>query len=103
MASFFALDISEFPKDGAGDQSWPLGDVSKYLFGIALGVSVFIILLAFALNEIKDFLSHIFNKFEQLVVFLAKRRMHQSDNDPQSSRPSEVYEKEDSSTDEDEY
>ena len=48
MASFFALDIKEFPADGKGQTDWPLHLVCAYLFGISFAVIVPFIALAFA-------------------------------------------------------
>jgi len=48
MASFFALDIAEFPADDAGQTNWPLRRVCALLFGISFAVIIPFITLAFA-------------------------------------------------------
>ncbi|KAM0712140.1 hypothetical protein Q7P37_011234 [Cladosporium fusiforme] len=52
MASFFALDVAEFPSDDKGQTNWPLRRVCALLFGISLGVIVPLIALAFATKTI---------------------------------------------------
>ena len=39
MASFFALDIKEFPADENGQTNWPLRRVCAYLFGVSFAGS----------------------------------------------------------------
>ncbi|KAF1965932.1 hypothetical protein BU23DRAFT_334788 [Bimuria novae-zelandiae CBS 107.79] len=49
MSSFFAIGIAAFPRDPAsGGVNWPLGTVMGILFGVALSVSIPLII--FALN-----------------------------------------------------
>jgi hypothetical protein len=48
MASFFALDIKEFPADENGQTNWPLHRVCAYLFGVSFAVIIPFIALAFA-------------------------------------------------------
>lgn len=48
MASFFALNVREFPANESGQTSWPLHRVCAYLFGISFAVIVPFIALAFA-------------------------------------------------------
>jgi hypothetical protein len=47
-ASFFALDINEFPTDDKGQTNWPLHRLCTYLFGISFAVIIPFIALAFA-------------------------------------------------------
>lgn len=47
MASFFALDIAEFPADDVGQTNWPLHRVCALLFGISFAVIIPFITLAF--------------------------------------------------------
>lgn len=47
-ASFFALDIAEFPTNDQGQTNWPIHRLSGYLFGISLAVIIPLIALAFA-------------------------------------------------------
>lgn len=51
IAAFFAINIQEFPHDPNGG-SLPLGYVSKYTFGIGLTISLPLIALAFAVDDI---------------------------------------------------
>jgi hypothetical protein len=51
IAAFFAINIQEFPKED-GQQSLPLGYVSKYMFGIGFGISIPLVLLAFAVDDV---------------------------------------------------
>jgi hypothetical protein len=46
-ASFFALDIAEFPTDDKGQTNWPIQRLSAYLFGISFAVIIPFIALAF--------------------------------------------------------
>jgi len=47
-ASFFALDIAEFPADAKGQTNWPLRRLCAYLFGISFAVIIPFIAVAFA-------------------------------------------------------
>jgi hypothetical protein len=47
-ASFFALDIAEFPADDKGQTNWPIDRLCSYLFGISFAVITPFIALAFA-------------------------------------------------------
>jgi ElaB/YqjD/DUF883 family membrane-anchored ribosome-binding protein len=53
IAAFFAINIQELPKEN-GQQSLPLQYVSKYIFGIGFGISIPLILLAFAVDDVFD-------------------------------------------------
>ncbi|KAF8847188.1 hypothetical protein BDZ45DRAFT_755158 [Acephala macrosclerotiorum] len=52
ITAFFTVDITEFPHED-GSSSLSLGFVMKYTFGIDLGISVPLIVLALSLNNIK--------------------------------------------------
>jgi hypothetical protein len=55
IAAFFAINIEEFPANATtGNQSLPLGFVSKYMFGIGLAFSIPLIFIALRLDEISD-------------------------------------------------
>ena len=47
-ASFFALDIAEFPADEKGQTNWPIQRLCAYLFGISFAVIIPFIAVAFA-------------------------------------------------------
>jgi hypothetical protein len=51
IAAFFAINIQEFPKQD-GQQSLPIGYVSKYMFGIGFGISIPLIFLALAVDDV---------------------------------------------------
>jgi len=59
IAAFFAINIQEFPKAPDGSQALPLGYVSKYTFGIGLTISLPLIALAFAVDDIAEFLPRV--------------------------------------------
>lgn len=50
-ASFFALDIAEFPADDKGQTNWPIHRLCGYLFGISFAVIIPFIALAFATDS----------------------------------------------------
>ncbi|KAK0730920.1 hypothetical protein B0H67DRAFT_54401 [Lasiosphaeris hirsuta] len=53
ITSFFALGIDVFPKDEeSGNTAWPIRQVSAYLFGISIAVSLPLIAAAFYINPI---------------------------------------------------
>jgi len=51
IASFFNIQVKEFPQSD-GQQSLPLGYVFKYMFGIGLGISIPLIFLALAVDDV---------------------------------------------------
>jgi hypothetical protein len=51
-ASFFALDIAEFPTDDKGQTNWPIHRLSGYLFGISFAVIIPFIALAFGTETV---------------------------------------------------
>lgn len=54
IAAFFTINISEFPRGADGDESLPLGYVSKYMFGIGFAISIPLIAIALMLEDISD-------------------------------------------------
>ncbi|RYP10646.1 hypothetical protein DL764_000530 [Monosporascus ibericus] len=51
FASFFALNVREFPKNSSRDTDWPLRMVASYLFGISVVVFlIVIVVIVFPLN-----------------------------------------------------
>jgi Mg2+ and Co2+ transporter CorA len=57
MAAFFAINIVEFPHDPKyGGSGLPLGYVSRYLFGIGLGVSLPLIAIAFVFGDVRGWM-----------------------------------------------
>jgi len=55
IAAFFSINIDEFPASATtGNQSLPLGFVSKYMFGIGLAFSIPLIFIALRLDDISD-------------------------------------------------
>jgi hypothetical protein len=51
-ASFFALDVKEFPIDDKGQTSWPIHRLSGYLFGVSFAVIIPFIALAFGTETV---------------------------------------------------
>lgn len=52
IAAFFAINVVEFPHDSsAGGNGLPISYVSKYVFGIGLGISIPLIAISFALSN----------------------------------------------------
>lgn len=62
IAAFFAINIQEFPKQD-GQQSLPIAYVAKYMFGIGFGISIPLVFLAFAVDDVFDFAAKVFNLF----------------------------------------
>ena len=52
IAAFFAINIRDFPHAADGSSALTLGYVSKYMFGIGLAISLPLIALAFAVDDI---------------------------------------------------
>jgi len=52
IAAVFAINVDEFPRDH-GQQSLPWSYVAKFMFGIGFGISIPLILLAFAVDDVK--------------------------------------------------
>ena len=63
LSSFFAINIAAFPRDD--NDFLPLGWVSKYLFGIGLGVSVPLILAAFLFGDTKTWTDRVKKLWER--------------------------------------
>jgi Mg2+ and Co2+ transporter CorA len=63
IAAFFAINIQEFEHVGGTSQgALPLGYVSKYTFGIGLTISLPLIALAFAIDDIARYLPKLVRK-----------------------------------------
>jgi len=62
-ASFFALDISEFPADDQGQTSWPIHRLCAYLFGISFAVIIPFIAVAFATERATAACYHLDNNW----------------------------------------
>jgi hypothetical protein len=57
IASFFAIDIVDFPHDFSnGSSGLPLGYVAKYLFGIGFAVSIPLIAIAFLFTDLEGWI-----------------------------------------------
>ncbi|KAL2842460.1 hypothetical protein BJX68DRAFT_270638 [Aspergillus pseudodeflectus] len=50
LSSFFMINISEFVKDAGGTTSWPLRNLSGYLFGILFALILPLLLIGFLLR-----------------------------------------------------
>jgi len=81
IAAFFAINIEEFPH-GSNGPSLPLGYVSKYTFGIGLTISLPLIALAFAIDDIATL-------FPRMTAWLVRRirdRKKRNENDQSGER-----------------
>ncbi|KAJ3535709.1 hypothetical protein NM208_g7028 [Fusarium decemcellulare] len=55
ITAFFDLSVDAFPKDPiSGEISWPLGQVSGYLFGASAALFIPLVLLALSINKIRN-------------------------------------------------
>jgi len=77
IAAFFAINIEEFPH-GQDGGAMPLGYVSKYTFGIGLTISLPLIALAFAIDDIA-------NLFPKIMAQIRNRK-ERTENDPSEER-----------------
>jgi hypothetical protein len=52
IAAFFTINIEEFPRSGDGSPALHLSYVAKYMFGIGFAISIPLIFLSFAVDDI---------------------------------------------------
>jgi len=52
ISSFFTINIKEFPKDNEGNSELPLAMVSKYVFGIGLGISLLLVIISIYVGDL---------------------------------------------------
>jgi hypothetical protein len=52
IAAFFAINIEEFPRSSSTSSAMPLRYVAKYMFGIGLGISVPLIVIALTVDDV---------------------------------------------------
>ncbi|RPA85383.1 hypothetical protein BJ508DRAFT_412163 [Ascobolus immersus RN42] len=57
LASFFTIDISQFPQNDLGRTEWDLHTCLRYILGISCGVSIPLILLALNAHRVRRFFS----------------------------------------------
>lgn len=79
IASFFAINIREFPRTSDGNPSMPLGYVSKYLFGIGFAVSIPLIVIALLLDDFKDGLWQLRKHWAHLWARRRSSDIHEKD------------------------
>jgi len=84
IAAFFAINIQEFPKASDGSQALPLGYVSKYTFGIGLTISIPLIALAFAVDDIVEFLPRLVGR---AVTRLKQKKLGDDNGDDGLEKP----------------
>ncbi|KAK1759132.1 hypothetical protein QBC47DRAFT_397946 [Echria macrotheca] len=91
ISSFFALGVEEFPKDStSGNTSWPISEVSAYLFGISIAVSLPMIIAAFYVNPISRMVKGKRKRdLRYLKEALAADRPEGHDSDPEDSDTSD--------------
>ncbi|KAK0713751.1 hypothetical protein B0T26DRAFT_873806 [Lasiosphaeria miniovina] len=100
ISSFFAIGIKEFPKDEeTGNQAWPIAEVSAYMFGISVGVSLVILLfvLLFFARRSKSTKKFVTTSKQQLGLSRDKGRqdalseqLDDHDDDPDDDTSSEL-------------
>lgn len=73
IAAFFAINIEEFPH-GPDGASLPLGYVSKYTFGLGLTISLPLIALAFAVDDVAGLLPRL---MARVISRLRKKKRQQ--------------------------
>jgi hypothetical protein len=56
IAAFFAINIKEFPRTSDGSPSLHLSFVAKYMFGIGLSISIPLIAIALAVDDVGIFI-----------------------------------------------
>lgn len=65
IASFFTINIREFPQDENGAESLPLAYVSKYMFGIGFAISIPMIFIALSLDDIADLITEVRRRWRE--------------------------------------
>ncbi|KAI1392021.1 uncharacterized protein F4822DRAFT_113604 [Hypoxylon trugodes] len=73
IAAFFAINLKEWNTD-IGSEPLTIPYVSKYMFGIGLGISIPLITMAFAITDISDATRGFFGGWKQWLHSKAKRR-----------------------------
>jgi hypothetical protein len=66
IAAFFAINIEEFPRSSPNAQTLPLNYVAKYMFGIGLGISVPLIVIALTVDDVGYFTRRVKAAFARL-------------------------------------
>ncbi|GAM89598.1 hypothetical protein ANO11243_076370 [Dothideomycetidae sp. 11243] len=54
IASFFTINIDNFPRDASSNWAIPMNYVSKYIFGIGFAISIPLVAIALSLDEVSD-------------------------------------------------
>lgn len=68
IASFFAINIRELPQSAtSGQNSLPIAYVSKYMFGIGFGISLPLIFLALAVDDVFGAIAGLFHRIGHLI------------------------------------
>ncbi|KAI0858773.1 hypothetical protein F4860DRAFT_526840 [Xylaria cubensis] len=72
LSSFFALDITEFPKDlESGENSLSLAWASKYIFGISLAIAIPSIALALAIGPLEGPAKRLWHPLKRVLALFA--------------------------------
>jgi hypothetical protein len=67
IAAFFAINIEEFTRSSPSAQTLPLAYVAKYMFGIGLGISVPLIVIALTVDDVGYFSRKAKAAFSRLI------------------------------------
>jgi hypothetical protein len=67
IAAVFAINIEEFPRSSPSAQTLSLGYVAKFMFGIGLGISVPLIVIALTVDDVGYFSRKAKAAFSRLI------------------------------------
>ncbi|KAF1808412.1 hypothetical protein P152DRAFT_220188 [Eremomyces bilateralis CBS 781.70] len=76
IASFFTVDISNFPRNDDGSSAMTLDWVSKYVFGIGFAISIPLIMMAFTVDDIGRAIKHVYHFLAHFHVQLHSHEHH---------------------------
>lgn len=76
IASFFAINVAEFPHEQSGNTNLPLSYVSKYIFGIGFAISIPLVLLALSVDDIRHGSRNAWRRIRQWQLGHDKQKGH---------------------------
>lgn len=91
IAALFAIPVREFPQASNGAPSLSFGFVSKFVFGIGLAISVPIITVAFAVDDLKLLVGKTLKRLggkgrARQAAAVAKTKMHEDKMEQAAAR-----------------